>query len=205
MLSDRPEDRFRPGATVHREGSDRPLTIASASAVADGPGWWLSFREIPSRSAAEALRDAYLEVAVDPAGDLEAGQAYWHDVIGCEVRATDGRALGRVEDVYRAGEAEVYVVAGGSAGGFDLPAVKGIVVDFAPGRGEIVVDAAALDLGGAPVDSPPPRDRRLPRWSRHGRGARADAPAGREPAEPETAEPETAGPETRDDEPESAG
>ena len=38
VLTDRPEDRFVVGTVLHREGDDRPLTIATAEAVADGPG-----------------------------------------------------------------------------------------------------------------------------------------------------------------------
>jgi 16S rRNA processing protein RimM len=155
------------------EGSERRLTVASAAPVADGPGWWLSFREIRSRSAAEPLRDAYLEVEADRGADLGVGQVYWHEVVGTEVRATDGRPLGRVADVYRAGEAEVYVVRGGDVGEFDLPAVRGIIVEFAPERGAIVVDGAALDLGAGPAEAPPARPRRPHRWSRHGKGAGA--------------------------------
>ncbi len=177
VLTDRPDDRFAIGAVLYPEGGDRRLTVASASPVADGPGWWLSFREIGSRTAAEALRDAFLEVEVDRAADLEAGQAYWHEVIGSEVRDRAGRSLGTVADVYRAGEAEVYVVRGGPAGEFDLPAVQGIVVEFTPQRGAIVVDETALDLGAAPVDAPPRRERKPHRWSRHGKGAAATSGA----------------------------
>ncbi len=57
-----------------------------------------------------------------------------------------GRELGTISDVYRVGESEVYVVRGGPAGEFDVPAVKAFIRTFAPRRGEIVVDAAALDL-----------------------------------------------------------
>lgn len=157
------------------EGSTRRLTVASASPVADGPGWWLAFREIRSRTAAEGLREAFLEVEVDRADDLAPGQAYWHEVIGAEVRARDGAVLGRVADVYRAGESEVYVVGGGPPGEFDLPAVQGIVTEFAPERGWIVVDDAVLDLGAPAVDAPPPRPRKVHRWSRHGKGRSPDA------------------------------
>ncbi len=181
VLTDRPAERFAVGAVVHPEGSARTLTVASAMPVADGPGWWLEFREIRSRTAADELRDALLEVEVDRSLDLEAGQAYWHEVVGCDVRARDGRSLGRVADVYRAGEAEVYVVRGGLPGEFDLPAVAGIVVDFAPERGEIVIDEAALDLGAAAVDARSPRARRPHRWSRHGKGAPGPADGTTEP------------------------
>jgi len=171
VLTDRPEDRFRPGLVLHREGNPAPLTIAEAAPVSDGPGWRVRFSEIRDRASAERLRDAYLEAEVDRAADLEPGAAYWHEVIGTEVRGRDGRVLGTVADVYRIATAEVLVVRGGPVGEFDLPVVRDIVVEFSPQQGSIVVDEGVLDLDSAPVDAlraRPPR--RRPRWSRHGKG-----------------------------------
>ncbi|HYN70826.1 MAG TPA: ribosome maturation factor RimM [Candidatus Eisenbacteria bacterium] len=170
ILTDRPEARFAPGETLYVEGTTAPLTVATAGPVEDGPGWRVAFEEIPDRNAAEQLRDAYLEVAVEGEPGLGGGEVFWHEVIGAEVRGRDGRVLGRVADVYRAGEREVYVVRGGDVGDFDLAAVKGTVLEFAPERGEIVVDEAALDLE-APATAPEPaKRRRSRRWSRHGKG-----------------------------------
>ena len=138
--------------------------------MADGPGWWLTLREIRSRNAAERLRERYVEVEVDRAADLEDGQAYWHEIVGSEVLGAEGRSLGRVVDIYRAGETEVYVVRGDAVGEFDLPAVRGIVTEFAPTEGRIVVDEAALALDDRPVDAPLPKPRKPHRWSRHGKG-----------------------------------
>jgi 16S rRNA processing protein RimM len=178
VLTDRPEDRFAVGRILHREGHAAPLTIVAAGPVEDGPGWRLQFREVPDRAAAESLREVYLETVVDRDADLEPGSAYWHEVIGTEVRGLDGHVLGTVADVYRVATAEVFVVRGGPAGEFDLPVVRDIVRVFAPERGEIVVDEAVLDLAAAPVDEPvarPPRKR--PNWSRHGRGGARPAGA----------------------------
>jgi 16S rRNA processing protein RimM len=146
VLTDRPEQRFRPGVVLHREGSEAPLTIGSAEPVADGPGWRVRFREVATREVADTLRGAYLEATVHPVGDLSRGEVYWHEVIGTAVRGVDGAELGTVQDVYRVAENEVYVVAGGPYGTFDLPAVRAFIRIFAPRRGEIVVDAEALDL-----------------------------------------------------------
>jgi 16S rRNA processing protein RimM len=146
VLTDRPEDRFVPGAVLHREGANEPLTIATAEAIVDGPGWRVRFREIPTRDAADTLRGAYLEAAVRPEEDLARGSYYWHEVIGTPVRGIDGADLGSVSDIYRVGETEVFVVGGGTVGAFDLPAVRAFIRIFAPRRGEIVVDADALDL-----------------------------------------------------------
>jgi 16S rRNA processing protein RimM len=146
ILTDRPEERFVPGAVLHREGADGPLTIATAEAIVDGPGWRIRFQEIATRDAADTLRGAYLEATVRPDEDLARGSYYWHEVIGTAVRGIDGAELGTVSDIYRVGETEVFVVDGGAFGAFDLPAVRAFIRIFAPRRGEIVVDAEALDL-----------------------------------------------------------
>jgi 16S rRNA processing protein RimM len=146
VLTDRPEARFRPGAVLHREGSDEPLTIASAEAVADGPGWRLRFHEVADRTAADGLRGAYLEAVLPGLGELARGEVYWHEVVGATVQGLDGQVLGTVRDVYRVAENEVYIVEGGPLGTFDLPAVRAFIRVFAPRRGEIVVDADALGL-----------------------------------------------------------
>jgi 16S rRNA processing protein RimM len=176
VLTDRPEARFVPGAVLYREGSDEPLTIASAEAVADGPGWRVRFREIPSREAADTLRSVYLETAIRPAADLARGEVYWHEVIGVPVRGVDGAELGVVQDIYRVGENEVYIVGGGPSGSFDLPAVRAFIRIFAPRRGEIVVDAEALDLRPPKERRTDPDRPRAPRRTSPKRKARVAAP-----------------------------
>jgi 16S rRNA processing protein RimM len=152
ILTDRPEERYAPGAVLHPEGSDEPLTVTWSSAVADGPGWRIRFAEVADRTAAEALVGSYLEIEAGPASALPRGAYFWHEVIGTTVTSTTGEVLGTVRDVYRSGGAEVYVVDGGPFGEFDVPGVRDFVRIFAPRRGEIVVDTAALDL--APVRRP---------------------------------------------------
>jgi len=179
VLTDRPIDRFAPGAVLYREAGDDPLTIESAAPIEDGPGWRVRFRELPDRTAAEALRGAYLEALVRPEATLARGEYYWHEVIGVPVTDVSGRPLGTIRDVYRAGGAEVFVVRGGPAGEFDLPAVRAFIRVFAPRRGEIVVDAAALDLP-LPIETAP-----------------ASEPAPNDPAPPEPDEPPPSEPDER--------
>jgi 16S rRNA processing protein RimM len=175
VLTDRPEQRFRPGAVLHRELSGAPLTIASAEPVADGPGWRIRFQEVASREAADGLRGAYLESVVHPVGELARGEVYWHEVMGATVRDVSGTDLGVVQDVYRVGENEVYVVRGEPFGTFDLPAVRAFIRIFAPRRGEIVIDVDALDL--QPPKRRPPEGER-PKAPRRRSRPQGDASAG---------------------------
>jgi 16S rRNA processing protein RimM len=141
-------------SVFHREGDDGPLTIAWAQP--DGPGYLVRFREVVDRAGADALRDAYLEAG--PARNLEPGEYYWHEVVGVPARTSSGEELGTVDDIFRAGEAEVYVVRGGPRGEVLVPAVTGIVLELDPRGAGLVVDAEALDL--APVRERRPRGRR---------------------------------------------
>jgi 16S rRNA processing protein RimM len=186
LLTDRPEERFGVGDTLFLEGTSRALTIVESSAVADGPGWWLRFAEIPNREAADTLRDVYLEIE-PPAETREPGRWYFHELKGLEVRGSDGTELGRVTDIYRAGGAEVFVVRG-PRGEVDVPGVQGIVLELAPERGEMVVDMEALALDARPVEDEDyvrPRDRRPanPKQPKAPRPPRATPAA---PAEPTT-------------------
>jgi len=161
LLTDRPEERFVVGTTLYIEGTDRALTIAEAAAVADGPGWWLRFAEVPSREAADDLRNLYLEIDA-PVEEHEPGRWFFHELEGLAVRSTAGEELGRIVEIYRAGGAEVFVVRG-PRGEIDVPGVRGIVTDLAPDRGEMIVDMDALDMDARPVDDEDyvrPRDRR---------------------------------------------
>lgn len=146
ILSDNPE-RFEVGAVLHREGDARPLTIVSANR--DGPGLLVRFREVNDRNAADQLRDAYLEADAD---ELPAETFYWHDIVGSSVTTSDGEELGKVADIFRVGEAEVYVVRG-PRGEVLVPAVSSVVQELNPANKRIVVDRIALGLDdGAETD-----------------------------------------------------
>jgi 16S rRNA processing protein RimM len=186
VLTDRPEARFVAGRVLRREGSDDPLTIVSAEPVADGPGWRLRFAEVPDRSAADALRGAYLEAELHPVAELSRGEVYWHEVIGVPVRGLDGTELGVVQDIYRVAENEVYIVRGEPFGTFDVPAVRPFIRIFAPRRGEIVVDVDALGIEPPKVRHADPDRPRAPRRTgprRKRPTAAPDAPEARETPE----------------------
>lgn len=168
------------GTVLYPEGATQGLTIEEASAVADGPGWWLRFREARDRDAAEALRGVYLEIDT-PDEPREPGRWFWHELQGLAVRGSDGTELGSIAEIYRAGGAEVFVVRG-PRGELDVPGVSGIVLDLSPERGEMVVDMDALALDARPVDDDyvRPRDRRPPNPKRS-RGPRVPGTPGTEP------------------------
>jgi 16S rRNA processing protein RimM len=181
-LTDDP-DRFAPGSRLYPEGTQRPLTVAWSQA--DAPGLLVRFDEVPTREAAEGLRDVYLEADGSPSG-LGADAYWWHEVVGVSVTTESGETLGTVDDVFRAGGGEVYVVRGGPRGELLIPAVHAVFREFAPREGRVVVDADALGLG--PLRPRRPRGRRSSRL-----GAAESGPEDGQPTAVPDGQPPTAG------------
>ena len=98
--------------------------------------------------------NAYLATEVAREAELEPGAFYWHEVMGTPVRDIGGVELGFVNDIYRVGGAEVYVVTGGAFGSFDLPVVSAFVRTLDPKGEGIVIDAGAIGLELNPVEKP---------------------------------------------------
>ena len=161
VLTDDPE-RFAVGSVLFAEGDPKPLTVAWTGAAK--PGLLVGFDGYETRESAESLRGRYLEVVPDR--PLPEGAFYWHQIRGLDVVTMDGEMLGKVADVFRAGEGEVYVVQGGPLGEIMVPSVKSVVVEVDPPAGRLVVDAVALDL-----PAKPPRRRRRHELTRRSRKA----------------------------------
>ena len=90
------DERMRPGSAL--QGSRGPLTVGSASRMAGSGGrdrWLVTFEGVATREGADALRDVVLM-----AEPLEVEGALWvHELVGAELRDTEGSKVGRVESV----------------------------------------------------------------------------------------------------------
>jgi 16S rRNA processing protein RimM len=98
----------------------------------------LSLEDVPDRDAAEALRGWIVQVPEREAWKLPRGRYYWHQIVGLRVVTAEGEEIGTVSEILETGANDVYVVKG-SAGERLIPAVKQVVTEIAPERGEMVV------------------------------------------------------------------
>jgi 16S rRNA processing protein RimM len=94
---------------------------------------------LTDRDEAEALRGWLVQVPENEAWTLPEGRYYWHQIIGLRAVTADGRALGTVADILETGANDVYVVAR-EGGELLVPAIKDVVKEIAPERGELVVE-----------------------------------------------------------------
>lgn len=72
---------------------------------------YIKLQGIDDRNAAELLRGKFLSIDRVNAIDLDDGEYFIADLIGCEVIADDGKALGKITDVSQnSGTADVITV-----------------------------------------------------------------------------------------------
>jgi 16S rRNA processing protein RimM len=126
-------DRFRKGSRLLCDGVGE-LVIASVRG-ADVP--IVRFEGHSTRIDAERIRGRTLRVSRAEARRAAKGAYLWADLLGLRAETPEGRSLGRVSEVIRAGETDVLVVrADGSREELLLPAIASVVreVDVAGGR-----------------------------------------------------------------------
>ena len=128
-LTDVPE-RLAEGALLYIEDEEQRRRITAYEGGGRVPA--ITLEGIADRDAAEALAGRYLEVETEP---LPEGEWYWHQIVGLEVSDEDGLGMGRVVEVFRAGENEVYRIEG-PQGELLIPALRDVVraIDLAAGR-----------------------------------------------------------------------
>lgn len=103
--TDRPEDRFSPGARL--AAAETEYKVESARLQPDG-SWLVKFVGIDTREQADALRGTEFSVP------RETDELMRDDFVGFEVE-TAGSVIGRVESVENTGSADFLVVSHGAA------------------------------------------------------------------------------------------
>ena len=92
----------------------------------------LTLEGCTDRNAAEALRGALVEIAVEDAVPLAADEYYHFQVIGMEVETEAGVVLGEVVEVLATPGANDVFVVYGPQGEVLIPVIEDVILDFDP-------------------------------------------------------------------------
>ena len=136
-LTDDPENRWFSGAEFLSDAHPpAPYTVVEAAPYRDD--LLVRFAEVGDRTGAEALRGT--SFTIDPADrrDLDDGEFWVEDLVGCDVVDTDGQSVGVVESV-EFGAAQDRLAVRTEAGRFEVPFVDAIVPEVDLERSVVVV------------------------------------------------------------------
>ncbi len=97
---------------------------------------------ITSPEQADKLRGLLMQVPVSEAWPLEEGAYYEYQIVGLEVRTTDGREIGKVTAILYLSSSDVYTVKGSepTAKEYLIPAIKDVVKEINVEGGYIIIE-----------------------------------------------------------------
>lgn len=137
LETDFPDERYRVGAVLLVGDGATPRAIREVRFHQRRP--ILALEGVETMNDAEALAGAELKVPARSLDPLPEGTFYHSDLIGCDVRDTAARLIGRVKSVEGTMEMSRLVV-DGTSGDVLIPLVAGICVTIDTGARRIVVD-----------------------------------------------------------------
>ncbi|WP_096199338.1 ribosome maturation factor RimM [Bacillus sp. FJAT-45350] len=111
-ITDFEEERFSVGSKLYLEHDDlkdlRPLTVASHRKHKNFD--LLTFEGLTNINEVEPFKGGTLQVSEEALGDLDEGEFYYHEIIGCEVWTDEGKELGKIKEILSPGANDVWVV-----------------------------------------------------------------------------------------------
>lgn len=106
------EERYKPGNTLYlfMDGRNEPVEVTVNTHRMHKQFHLLQFKERPSLNEVEELKNAIIKVPEEDLGDLNEGEFYFHEIIGCEVFTEDGELIGKVKEILTPGANDVWVI-----------------------------------------------------------------------------------------------
>ena len=122
------EDRYKVGNTLYlfRENKE-PLELKIASHRTHKNFNLLTFEGYPNVNDVEPLRDGILKIDESQLTELDEGEFYFHEIIGCTVFTDEGKEVGIIREILTPGANDVWVVKGASGKDVLIPYIEQIV------------------------------------------------------------------------------
>jgi 16S rRNA processing protein RimM len=110
--TDFPEERYKKGNTLYifTEQAKEPIAVTVKSHRVHKSFDLLSFEGYDNINLVEKFKGAMLKVPESQLGELDEGEYYFHEIIGCTVVTEAGEVVGTVKEILTPGANDVWVV-----------------------------------------------------------------------------------------------
>ncbi len=106
------EERYKPGNTLYlfMDGRNEPVEVTVNTHRLHKQFHLLQFKERQNLNEVEELKNAIIKVPEEELGELNEGEFYFHEIIGCEVFTEEGELIGKVKEILTPGANDVWVI-----------------------------------------------------------------------------------------------
>ncbi|RAP76286.1 ribosome maturation factor RimM [Paenibacillus montanisoli] len=129
--TDFPEERFAPRnvLTLLQPETKQTLEVEVQSARLHKNMYIVKFRGYDNINDVEKYKGWELKVSKNDLVDLEEGEYYHHQIIGCKVNTDDGEELGVITEILSPGANDVWVIQRPKGKQLLIPVIDDVVLD----------------------------------------------------------------------------
>lgn len=132
--TDFPEERYAKGSilTLEHDELSAPLSLTVTSHRQHKNFDLLTFEGYTNLNDVESFKGGTLKVSEEDLFELDEGEFYYHEIIGCTIVTEEGEELGKVKEILSTGANDVWVVKRKEQGVKDLliPYIDDVVLDI---------------------------------------------------------------------------
>ena len=121
------DDRFAIGKTLYVENNNQLIPLIIEGHRKHKQYELLHFKNYDRIEDVEPFKGTYLKIKEDQLTNLQEGEYYYHEIIGCQVFTTDGAELGKVDHILSPGANDVWVIKQEHGKELLIPYIKDIV------------------------------------------------------------------------------
>ena len=128
--TDFPEERYQKGNTLYlfQNKGQNPIELVIKSHRNHKSFDLLTFEGFENINEVEKFKEGILKVQEDQLQELDEGEYYLHEIVGCKVVTTGGEDLGTVKEILSPGANDVWVVKGERGKEYLIPYIEDIVI-----------------------------------------------------------------------------
>ncbi|MCM3652667.1 ribosome maturation factor RimM [Metabacillus litoralis] len=126
------EERYVPGNTLYifKEEADNPIKVVIDSHRVHKNFDLLTFEGMPSIQEVEQFKGALLKVDENQLSELDEGEYYFHEIIGCKMYTDQGEEIGTIREILATGANDVWVVKRKEGKDLLIPYIEEIVTEI---------------------------------------------------------------------------
>jgi 16S rRNA processing protein RimM len=126
------EERYRVGNKLYIFTSDKetPLEVIVRSHRQHKQFDLLEFEGYSNVNEVEAFKGSILKVPKDQLGQLDEGEYYFHQIVGCKVISENDEEIGEIKEILTPGANDVWVVNGKNGKEILIPFIDDIVKEI---------------------------------------------------------------------------
>jgi 16S rRNA processing protein RimM len=125
------DERYKPGNTLYifTDHTSEPVEVKVKSHRVHKSFDLLSFEGYDNINLVEKFKGAIIKVPESQLGELEEGEYYFHEIIGCTVVTEQGETVGTVKEILTPGANDVWVVKGKGGKEILIPYIADVVTN----------------------------------------------------------------------------